>query len=172
MPQTCLQMPRRQSCPAPSACAAPHPAASPHSPTDQSGPAAAEDEEHTGGPEVRGGSVAGRAVAGCCRGAAAAASASGAAGAPLQLPPHALRLPSPPARPAPQTPRLACGRSSPSAGLPLPIMMNLAGCWMEMPSRSTVFCPPAAAGGTEGRRAGRAGGACQIVMLQLSVALV
>mmetsp|Transcript_3203 Transcript_3203/g.11572 ORF Transcript_3203/g.11572 Transcript_3203/m.11572 type:complete len:217 (+) Transcript_3203:625-1275(+) len=37
-----------------------------------------------------------------------------------------------------------CGRNSPSSGLPLPIMMNFAGCVKEIPSRSTVFHPPAA----------------------------
>mmetsp|Transcript_68807 Transcript_68807/g.108485 ORF Transcript_68807/g.108485 Transcript_68807/m.108485 type:complete len:220 (-) Transcript_68807:522-1181(-) len=36
------------------------------------------------------------------------------------------------------------GRSSPSSGLPLPTRMNLAGWRMLMPSRSTVFQPPAA----------------------------
>mmetsp|Transcript_98079 Transcript_98079/g.263626 ORF Transcript_98079/g.263626 Transcript_98079/m.263626 type:complete len:270 (+) Transcript_98079:172-981(+) len=36
------------------------------------------------------------------------------------------------------------GLSSPSSGLPLPTRMNLAGCRMLMPSRSTVFQPPAA----------------------------
>mmetsp|Transcript_5544 Transcript_5544/g.12273 ORF Transcript_5544/g.12273 Transcript_5544/m.12273 type:complete len:327 (+) Transcript_5544:696-1676(+) len=35
------------------------------------------------------------------------------------------------------------GRSSPSAGFPEPIMMNLAGCTMEIPSRSTVLTPDA-----------------------------
>mmetsp|Transcript_10397 Transcript_10397/g.38565 ORF Transcript_10397/g.38565 Transcript_10397/m.38565 type:complete len:231 (-) Transcript_10397:542-1234(-) len=38
----------------------------------------------------------------------------------------------------------SCGRSSPSSGFPLPIMMNFAGCVIEIPSRSTVFHPPAA----------------------------
>mmetsp|Transcript_8019 Transcript_8019/g.34117 ORF Transcript_8019/g.34117 Transcript_8019/m.34117 type:complete len:352 (-) Transcript_8019:215-1270(-) len=42
----------------------------------------------------------------------------------------------------------SCGRSSPSSGLPEPIMMNLAGCVMEIPSRSTVFQPPAAESST------------------------
>mmetsp|Transcript_144035 Transcript_144035/g.359112 ORF Transcript_144035/g.359112 Transcript_144035/m.359112 type:complete len:271 (+) Transcript_144035:354-1166(+) len=36
------------------------------------------------------------------------------------------------------------GRSSPSSGLPLPTRMNLAGCRTLIPSRSTVFQPPAA----------------------------
>mmetsp|Transcript_12028 Transcript_12028/g.35472 ORF Transcript_12028/g.35472 Transcript_12028/m.35472 type:complete len:317 (+) Transcript_12028:141-1091(+) len=37
----------------------------------------------------------------------------------------------------------SCGRSSPSCGLPLPIMMNLAGCTIDTPSRSTVLRPDA-----------------------------
>mmetsp|Transcript_9255 Transcript_9255/g.40683 ORF Transcript_9255/g.40683 Transcript_9255/m.40683 type:complete len:213 (-) Transcript_9255:646-1284(-) len=40
------------------------------------------------------------------------------------------------------------GRSSPSSGLPDPIMINLAGWVMEIPSRSTVFHPPAAESST------------------------
>mmetsp|Transcript_10852 Transcript_10852/g.30335 ORF Transcript_10852/g.30335 Transcript_10852/m.30335 type:complete len:213 (+) Transcript_10852:193-831(+) len=40
------------------------------------------------------------------------------------------------------------GRSSPSSGLPEPIMINLAGWVMEIPSRSTVFHPPAAESST------------------------
>ena len=46
----------------------------------------------------------------------------------------------------------SCGRSSPSSGFPLPIMMNFAGCVMEMPSRSTVFHPPAAESRTTSTR--------------------
>mmetsp|Transcript_32713 Transcript_32713/g.52442 ORF Transcript_32713/g.52442 Transcript_32713/m.52442 type:complete len:409 (-) Transcript_32713:61-1287(-) len=42
----------------------------------------------------------------------------------------------------------SCGRSSPSSGFPLPIMMNFAGCVSEIPSRSTVFHPPAAESST------------------------
>mmetsp|Transcript_133534 Transcript_133534/g.188674 ORF Transcript_133534/g.188674 Transcript_133534/m.188674 type:complete len:215 (+) Transcript_133534:540-1184(+) len=37
-----------------------------------------------------------------------------------------------------------CGRNSPSSGFPLPTKMNLAGWRILMPSRSTVFQPPAA----------------------------
>lgn len=39
-----------------------------------------------------------------------------------------------------------------TAGLPLPIMMNLAGCAMEMPSRSTVLTPDAEESSTTSTR--------------------
>mmetsp|Transcript_45829 Transcript_45829/g.76416 ORF Transcript_45829/g.76416 Transcript_45829/m.76416 type:complete len:209 (-) Transcript_45829:704-1330(-) len=42
----------------------------------------------------------------------------------------------------------SCGRSSPSSSLPEPTMMNLAGCEMDTPSRSTVFHPEAAESST------------------------
>mmetsp|Transcript_20844 Transcript_20844/g.58074 ORF Transcript_20844/g.58074 Transcript_20844/m.58074 type:complete len:250 (-) Transcript_20844:550-1299(-) len=46
----------------------------------------------------------------------------------------------------------SCGRSSPSCGLPEPIMIKRAGCTMEMPSRSTVLTPLAALSSTTSTR--------------------
>lgn len=68
---------------------------------------------------------------------------------PLAQPHRPPIRPHPPLRPKRSS---SWGRSSPSAGLPLPIMMNLAGCTMEMPSRSTVFWPPAAARESRGQQ--------------------